>query len=123
MFLNIMNAKNRTEYIQMLEDSMDTANMTREQVEYEYEDHIIFDNGKVCLFKRYLNTFYVGRVFGDEGCEFYLDMIDKIKLRLSDTGEYLDYDATDSLQNPSILDIIEKEGFPIHFKLFRDYGQ
>lgn len=37
-------------------------------------------------------------------------------------GEYLDYDATDSPQNPTILDIIESYGFPIHFKLFRNYG-
>ena len=113
-------ATDREEYLSILKDceSMDT--MTKEQLDYEYEDHVIFDNGKICVYKCWGNTYYLGKDITEELYEFSLDQFDRVRIEFSDKGDIICHWDNDSF--PSILDIIEAEGFPIPFKLFRDYG-
>ncbi len=113
-------AKNREEYLAILKDCESWDNMTKEQHVYEYEDHVIFDNGKICVYKCWGNTYYVGKDIKEELYEFYLEDIDRVRIEFSDNGEIVCHWDDDSF--PSILDIVEAEGFPIHFKLFKDYG-
>ena len=102
------------------EDDYINCPMTKEQYDYEYEDHVIFDNGKICMYKCWGNTYYVGKDVKEELYEFYLEDIDKVRIEFSDNGDIICHWDDDSF--PSILDIVEAEGFPIHFKLFKDYG-
>ncbi|MCF0191466.1 MAG: hypothetical protein HUJ96_09415 [Marinilabiliaceae bacterium] len=113
-------AKSRAEYLLILKDCETFNNMTKEQYDYEYEDHIIFNNGKICMYKCWGNTYYVGKDINEELYEFYLEDIDRVRVEIADNGNIVCH--WDDENFPSILDIIEAEGFPIHFKLFRDYG-
>ena len=54
-------AKNREEYLSILKDCESLGSMTKEQYDYEYEDHVIFDNGKICMYKCLGNTYYLGK--------------------------------------------------------------
>lgn len=113
-------AKSKEEYLSILKDCESLGKMTKEHYEYEYEDHVIFDNGKVCLYKRWGNTYYVGKQIGDELYEFYLEDFDKVRIEFTPIGDIVCH--WDDANYPSILDIVEAEGFPVPFKLFKDYG-
>ena len=113
-------AKSREEYLSILKDCEALDSMTKEQCDYEYEDHVIFDNGKICMYKCWGNTYYIGKDMEEELCEFSLENIDKIRIEFTAQGDIVCH--WDDPNFPSVLDLIESEGFPFHFKLFKDYG-
>lgn len=118
----ITKAKDVQQYIQILTDSQDFEHMTKEQYDYEMEDHIIFQHERFCVFKRYGNEFFVGHELGEEEAGFYLDEIFETKLEIKSSGELIPHWEDDS-KFPSIMDYIQEAGFPVHFKVFKDYGQ
>lgn len=53
---------------------------------------------------------------------FYLDEIEEVKIMVDESGEVLvswDKDC----EWPTLMDYIAKDGYPIQFKLFKDYGE
>ena len=117
-------ADNKSQYLQMLKDGIVGENkaMTREQYLYEIEEHIIYQGSEFVVYKWYGNEFFISKSIDDTGeFAFYLNEIDKTKVFVNADGKIevsWDNDST----WPSVFEYIEKDGFPINFKLFKDYG-
>lgn len=114
-------ATNAEEYFQILADSEKMDRMTKEQLDYEYSEHVIFQNEELCVFRYYGNTYYIGSEFGEELAEFYLKDFADVHVEITSDKQLAIHWRNANF--PSVADIIEKAGFPIQFKLFRDYGQ
>lgn len=114
-------AANAEEYFQILADSEKMDRMTKEQLDYEYSEHVIFQNEELCVFRYYGNTYYIGSEFGEELAEFYLKDFADVHVEITSDKQLAIHWRNANF--PSVADIIEKAGFPIQFKLFRDYGQ
>lgn len=114
-------ADNVQEYMQILADSEKMDLMTKEQLDYEYSEHVIFQNEELCVFRYYGNTYYIGSEFGEELAEFYLKDFADVHVEITSDKQLAIHWRNANF--PSVADIIEKAGFPIQFKLFRDYGQ
>lgn len=108
----------------MLKDGIVGENhtMTQEQYNYEIEDHLIYQGPGFVVYKWYGNEFFISPTI-DETAEFafYLHDIENTRVNVTKDGEVeVSWDKDSSF--PSLLDYIEKDGFPITFKVFKDYG-
>lgn len=119
------NAANREQYLQMLKDGIvgENPTMTQEQYNYEIEDHLIYHGPGFVVYKWYGNEFFISPNI-DETAEyaFYLRDIENTRVNVTKDGEVVvswDKDST----FPHLLDYIEKDGFPVTFKVFKDYGR
>ena len=119
------NAADKAQYLQMLRDGIvgENENMTREQYNYEIEDHLIYQGPGFVVYKWYGNEFFISPSMDETGeYAFYLRDIDKTKVKVMDDGKVeVSWDKDSDW--PYLLDYIERDGFPIEFKLFKDYGR
>lgn len=117
------NAVDKAQYLQMLKDGIvgENKNMTREQYNYEMEDHLIYQGPGFVVYKWYGNEFFISPSMDETGeYAFYFRDIGKTKVNVMDDGKIEVSQDKDS-DWPYLLDYIEKDGFPIEFKLFKDY--
>ncbi len=119
------NAANREQYLQMLRDGIVGENtaMTLEQYNYEIEDHLIFQGLGFVVYKWYGNEFFISSNLDETGeYAFYLRDIENTKVNVTTNGiVQVSWDKNSTW--PKLLDYIEKDGFPVTFKVFKDYGR
>lgn len=119
------NAANKEQYLQMLKDGIvgENPRMTREQYDYEIEDHLIYQGPGFVIYKWYGNEFFISPNIDTTGeYAFYLKDIESTKVHVTSNGEVeVSWDKDCSW--PSVLDYISNDNFPITFKLFKDYGR
>lgn len=119
------NAADEAQYLQMLRDGIvgENENMTREQYDYEIEDHLIYKGPGFVVYKWYGNEFFISPSMDETGeYAFFLRDIDKTKVKVMDDGR-VEVSWDEDSDWPYLLDYIQKDGFPIEFKLFKDYGR
>jgi len=118
------NAADKDQYIQMLHDGIVGENplMTREQYDYEISDHLIYQGPGFVVYKWYGCEFFISTSLDETGeYAFSLNEIESISVLVSPGGDVkVSWDA-DS-QWPKLLDYIQRDGFPVDFQLFKDYG-
>ncbi len=118
-------ASSKEQYIQMLWDGLVgvNKNMTHEQYLYDIEDHLIYQGPGFVVYKWYGVEFFISPDMDTDGeYAFYLDEIEEVKIMVDESGEVLvswDKDC----EWPTLMDYIAKDGYPIQFKLFKDYGK
>ena len=109
----------------MLKDGIvgENPEMTREQYDYEIEDHLIYQGPGFVIYKWYGNEFFISPNMEETGeYAFYIDDIEKTRVQVTPDGK-VEVTWDDNSKWPSVLDYIEKDGFPINFKVFKDYGR
>lgn len=109
----------------MLRDGIVGENpaMTREQYDYEIEDHLIYQGPGFVVYKWYGNEFFISPSIDETGeYAFYLRDIAKTKINVTKDGN-VEVSWDENSKWPHLLDYIEKDGYPITFKLFKDYGR
>ena len=119
------NAISKEQYLQMLKDGIvgENTNMTPEQYVYEIEDHIIYQGPGFVVYKWYGNEFFISSDMDTTGeYAFYLQEIEKTKVRLSAEGK-VEVSWDDKCDWPLLLDYIARDNFPVTFKIFKDYGR
>lgn len=119
------NAANKEQYLQMLHDGIvgENPSMTREQYNYEIEDHLIYQGPGFVVYKWYGNEFFISPRLEETGeYAFYLRDIEKIKVQVTEAGDVkVSWDVKTPW--PYLLDYIKKDGYPVTFKVFKDYGR
>lgn len=119
------NAANKDQYLQMLLDGIvgENPSMTREQYDYEIEDHLIYQGPGFVVYKWYGNEFFISPNLDETGeYAFYFRDIENIKVYVSENGE-VKVSWSDKSSWPYLLDYIKKDGYPVTFKVFKDYGR
>lgn len=119
------NAADQVQYLQMLQDGIvgENHSMTSEQYSYEIEDHLIYQGPGFVVYKWYGNEFYISSDLDETGeYAFYLRDIEKTKVNVTSAGE-VELSWDDSCPWPKLLDYIKKDGYPVAFKVFKDYGE
>lgn len=118
-------ALNKEQYLQMLRDGIvgENQSMTKEQYSYEIEDHLIYQGPGFVIYKWYGNEFFISRSMEETGeYAFYLNQINQTKIHIDSKGNIeVSWDKDSSW--PTVLDYISKDGYPIQFKLFKNYGR
>ena len=118
-------AANRVQYLQMLRDGLvgENPDMTHEQYKYDIEDHLIYQGPGFVVYKWYGVEFFVSSDMDTDGeYAFYLHEIEKVKVYVDDEGKvFVSWD--EDCNWPFLMDYIEKDGYPIQFKIFKDYGK
>jgi hypothetical protein len=118
------NAANKEMYLQMLRDGLVGENpaMTREQYDYEIEDHLIYQGHGFVVYKWYGNEFFISSNIDETGeYAFYFRDIENTKVNVTADGN-VQVSWDENSPWPKLLDYLEKDGFPVTFKLFKDYG-
>lgn len=120
----VKNAVDKAQYLQMLKDGIVGVNttMTQEQYNYEIEDHIIYKGQDFVVYKWYGNEFFISPNIDETGeYAFYLNDIECTKVKVNDDGK-VEVSWDEDSDWPLLLDYIAKDGYPVEFKLFKDYG-
>lgn len=119
------NATNKEQYLQMLQDGIVGENpaMTQEQYAYEIEDHLIYQGPGFVVYKWYGNEFFISPGLDESGeYAFYLRDIEKVKIHIAENGD-VKASWDDKSPWPYLLDYIRRDGYPVTFKVFKDYGR
>jgi hypothetical protein len=119
------NAANKEMYLQMLRDGIvgENSAMTREQYDYEIEDHLIYQGPGFVVYKWYGNEFFISPNLDETGeYAFYFRDIEYTKVNVT-VNNNLQVSWDENTPWTKLLDYIEKDGFPITFKIFKDYGR
>ena len=117
------NAANKEQYLQMLRDGIVGENpaMTREQYNYEIEDHLIYQGPGFVVYKWYGNEFFISPNIDESGeYAFYLRDIERTKIHVNNNGD-IEVSWDEDSPWPTLLQYVEKDGFPVNFKVFKDY--
>lgn len=119
------NAVDKNQYLQMLRDGIvgENPTMTREQYNYEIEDHMIYQGPGFVVYKWYGNEFFISPgIEGTAEYAFYLRDIEKTKVHVEDNGDVkVSWDEGSAW--PTLMEYIANDGFPVAFKIFKDYGR
>lgn len=109
----------------MLQDGIvgENPNMTKEQYNYEIEDHLIYQGPGFVVYKWYGNEFFISESIDETGeYAFCLRDIEKTKVNVSKDGK-VEVSWDNISEWPYLLDYIGADGYPVTFKIFKDYGR
>lgn len=119
------NARSREEYLGVLRETvigLNTHTMLKEEYDYNMMNSIIIYQGPgFFVYKWCGNEFVITKEWDVDEYAFFFEDFDEIKVKVDEDGElHVVYDP--NCDWPTILDYIERDGFPIPFKIFHDYG-
>lgn len=119
------NAVDKEQFLQMLRDGIvgENPKMTREQYDYEIEEHLIYQGPGFVVYKWYGNEFFISPSMDETGeYAFYLPEIENVKVYVAPDGTVqVSWDENSSW--PSLMRYIENDGYPVNFKVFKHYGR